>query len=194
MLKSELEDMRMCVSVLVNEYDACLDDKGIIIADLDGDLTSREFGGSEIIGFSRNEAEVSKSVLNKCHSVFHRPFLIEDLKKTVVKLISEKDSFEGENILAVKDFQEDVRLKLDRECVYLDGKRIGLSGNEYALLKILYDNVSQPVSREKLNAVLSSSDGNMCDVYICHLRSKLEKGGSEKFIFTVRGKGYILKI
>ena len=110
------------------------------------------------------------------------------------KLLDEMACFEGENNSVPKAPKEEVRLRLDKESVYLDGKRIGLSGNEFALLKLLYDNLLTPVGREELNEVLSSSDGNMCDVYICRLRTKLEKSGSEKFIFTVRGKGYMLKI
>jgi hypothetical protein len=194
MLRSEIEDMRRDAIVFVNEYDALVDDKRVSIVDLDSELAMRDFGEGEIIGFSRHESAVSKNVLNKCHSVFHRPFLMEDLKKTVGKLLDEQACFEGENNSFFKASEEDVRLRLDKESVYLDGKRIGLSGNEFALLKTLYDNISLPVSREELNTVLSSSEGNMCDVYICRLRTKLEKGGSEKFIFTVRGKGYMLKI
>lgn len=194
MLRSELEEMRRDAVVFVNEYDASIDDKRVIIVDLDSELALRDFGDGEIIGFSRHESSVSKNVLNKCHSVFHRPFLIEDLKKTVGKLLDEMACFEGENNSVPKAPKEEVRLRLDKESVYLDGKRIGLSGNEFALLKLLYDNLLTPVGREELNEVLSSSDGNMCDVYICRLRTKLEKSGSEKFIFTVRGKGYMLKI
>lgn len=194
MLCSELEDMRRDVTVLVNENDAHFDDKDIIIVDLDSESTLRDFGGVDIIGFSRNESLISKSVLNKCHSVFHRPFLTEDMKKTVAKLIDGHTYLEGEKGLLSKAPKEDARLRFDKGSVYLDGKRIGLSGNEYELLKVLYNKLSQPVSREELRAALSSSCGNMCDVYICRLRSKLEKGGSEKFIFTVRGKGYMLNI
>ncbi len=189
MLCAETLDIKSDVSVEINRYA----EGGIVIMDLDSEPYGAELNSDDyIIGFSRNENSVSKSILNKCYSVIHRPFHIDDMKKLVERLVLEK-----EGAVLMPSFQNDIqdeRLKFEKECVSLDGKRIGLSGNEYAVLKVLYENKGNPVSREALNKTLSSSEGNMCDVYICHLRSKLEKGGSEKFIYTVRGKGYTLKI
>ena len=42
--------------------------------------------------------------------------------------------------------------------------------------------------------ILGKDSGNMCDVYICKLRSKLSSVSNEKVIFTVRNKGYMLKL
>lgn len=189
MLCAELEETREIASVHVNQYR----EGGIVILDLDSDGWSASISLSDdIIGFSRNETAVSKSLLNKCHSVMHRPFLIEDLKNTVKKLSAKKSGEESYEPIVSSDKKE--RLRFDKDCVYFDEKRIGLSENEYAVLVLLYEKNAMPVSRVEICEVLSSSDGNICDVYICRLRSKLEKGGSEKLIFTVRGKGYMLKI
>ena len=189
MLRYELEEIKEGVLVYVNEYQ----EGSIVILDLDSDAWSSNISSDDdIIGFSRHEDAISKSVLNKCHNVMHRPFLVEDLINTVKKLAAKSSNHESREAVIVSDRYE--RLRFDKDCVYLDEKRIGLSENEYALLKLLYGRSASPVSREELGGVLSSSDGNICDVYICRLRSKLEKSGSEKFIFTVRGKGYMLKI
>lgn len=195
MIAAELEGMRENISVSVDKYIA----GSIVILDLDGGFAVTSINeGDDIIGFSRKENTISKSVLNKCYSVMHRPFLIEDLKKTVKKLAAsqnETDVFlHGEMPSDEMIKEKTERLRFDKDCVYLDEKRVGLSGNEYAVLSLLYENLAAPVSRERIASVLSSADGNMCDVYICKIRSKLEKSGSEKFIFTVRGKGYMLKI
>ena len=189
MLCAELEDAKENFSVSVNQYR----EGSIVILDLDSDGWSANVSqDDDIIGFSRKEDNISKSLLNKCYSVMHRPFLIEDMKNTVKKLVLKRSDGELLEDAPVAPKQE--RLRFERECVYLDEKRIGLSENEYAVLKLLYEKNAEPVSREEICEVLSSSDGNICDVYICRLRSKLEKGGSEKLIFTVRGKGYMLKI
>ena len=37
------------------------------------------------------------------------------------------------------------------------------------------------------------SETNVVDVYINHLRSKIDKGFDKKLIHTVRGVGYVLK-
>ena len=49
------------------------------------------------------------------------------------------------------------------------------------------------VLREEIDAILSVDDGNMSDVYICHLRRKLDNKLGLKLIYTIRGKGYMLK-
>ena len=189
MLRAELEETKEVFLVVVNQYR----ENSIVVLDLDSDGWSTSISqDDEVIGFSRNETAVSKNLLNKCHSVMHRPFLIEDFKKAVKKLSAKKSGEEGFEPIAVTDKQD--RLRFDKDCVYFDEKRIGLSENEYAVLGLLYEKNATPVSRGEICEVLSSSDGNICDVYICRLRSKLEKGGSEKLIFTVRGKGYMLKI
>ena len=189
MLCAELEEIKEIATVCVNQYR----EGSIVVLDLDSDGWSTSISqDDEVIGFSRNETSVSKNLLNKCHSVMHRPFLIEEFKKTVKKLSAKKSGEEGFEPVAVTDKQD--RLRFDKDCVYLDEKRIGLSENEYALLSLLYEKNSMPVSRGEICEVLSSFDGNICDVYICRLRSKLEKGSSEKLIFTVRSKGYMLKI
>ena len=194
MIAAELEGMKENISVCVDKYV----EGSIVILDLDGGSAANISESDDVIGFSRKENSISKSLLNKCHSVMHRPFLMEELKKTVRKLAASKSDAEvfshRECLLDEAINEKNERLRFDKDCVYLDEKRIGLSGNEYAVLALLYENLAVPVSREQISAVLSSADGNMCDVYICKIRTKLEKSGSEKFIFTVRGKGYMLKI
>ena len=70
MLCSELGEIKENVSVTVNQYS-----KGsIVVLDLDSDVWSASIDTEDpIVGFSRNEGSVSKSILNKCHSVLHRP-------------------------------------------------------------------------------------------------------------------------
>ena len=41
-----------------------------------------------------------------------------------------------------------------------------------------------------LNKIFDVTDGNIVDVYIHHLRKKLEEPFSRKIIYTVRSKGY----
>ena len=108
-------------------------------------------------------------------------------KKTIKELIPHKKEI-------ALDENKNFTLDSDESSLELFGKKVHLSKNEYAMLDKLAENVGLPVSREELNKVLSSSVGNMCDVYICHLRAKLESVSDKKLIFTVREKGYMLKI
>ena len=133
---------------------------------------------------------ISPENVEKCRLLLHRPFLISRF----LEQIEEMGSDEPQTKHSEKP-EADNRLCFLHDClVTLDGRGIRLSENEYALLKRLSDEKGGPVSRLELGRALSSSDGNICDVYICKLRRKLEAGGPERFIYTVRSKGYMLKL
>ena len=72
--------------------------------------------------------------------------------------------------------------------------RIPLTESEWKVLVCLASSEGEAVSRESLRALFDTSDGNISDVYICHLRRKLEDPFGEKMIRTVRGKGYMLSV
>jgi len=74
---------------------------------------------------------------------------------------------------------------------------ISLSPREYALLSLLYKNRGQVVLRKDvLDAVWGEDydDKNNADnVYVSYLRKKLDDTFGVKMIYTIRGKGYMLK-
>ena len=76
------------------------------------------------------------------------------------------------------------------------GKRIELSPKEYDLLDYLATNAGRAVSRNMIVGKVwdQSFEGltRMVDVYISHLRHKLDEGREKKLIRTVRGLGYML--
>ncbi len=80
-----------------------------------------------------------------------------------------------------------------RNAVVLDGERYLLSEYELKVLVSLCERAGSAVSRAELTELLGACAGNICDVYICRLRKKLELGGERKVIYTVRGKGYMTK-
>ena len=199
MLKSEIETLGREYSVKINEYDSEPTVPEMIILDLDSVYANSSLPECDIIGFFKNDMVLRSDITSRCKTVLHRPFSNERLKNIVEALSAGKDSYVAEasdKIINISIPPSDVRLRIDEEecSAYFDGRKIHLSNNEYAILNKLLMHTSEPVSREELNSVLSSSGGNMCDVYVCHLRTKLESGRSERFIFTVRGKGYMLKI
>jgi DNA-binding response OmpR family regulator len=74
------------------------------------------------------------------------------------------------------------------------GRRIDLTSKEYALLEYLMTNPGRVFSRNMIIEHVwdQSFDGltNIVDVYVRHLRSKVDDGHSRKLILTVRGVGY----
>jgi two-component system copper resistance phosphate regulon response regulator CusR len=77
-----------------------------------------------------------------------------------------------------------------------DGKRIELSAKEYSLLEYLLLNSGRILSRSMIVEKIwdQSFEGltNIVDVYIGHLRRKIDEGYDTKLIRTVRGLGYTL--
>jgi len=77
------------------------------------------------------------------------------------------------------------------------GREISLSATEYNLLEHLALNKGRVISRTELTEHIYDTefdrDSNVIDVYINHLRKKLDKGFERQIIHTMRGAGYVLK-
>ena len=65
-----------------------------------------------------------------------------------------------------------------------------LSNHEMVLFKELCHANGEVVSRERIMKLLNADDGNISDVYVCHLRRKLDSQLGTKLIITERGRGY----
>lgn len=90
-------------------------------------------------------------------------------------------------------------LELDRltQQVKRQGKRVELTAKEYSLLEYLMQNPDRVLSRNMIIEHVwdQSFDGitNIVDVYVRHLRSKIDEGNDHKIIRTVRGTGYMIR-
>jgi heavy metal response regulator len=89
-------------------------------------------------------------------------------------------------------------LELDRlsQQVKRSGERIELTSKEYSLLEYLVSNAGRVLSRTMIIEHVwdQSFDGitNIVDVYVRHLRSKVDDPFEQKLIRTVRGVGYTI--
>lgn len=90
-------------------------------------------------------------------------------------------------------------LELDRltQQVKRAGKRIELTVKEYSLLEYLLLHQDRVLSRNMIIEHVwdQSFDGitNIVDVYVRHLRSKVDDGFPHKLIRTIRGSGYAIR-
>ena len=73
-------------------------------------------------------------------------------------------------------------------------REIELTAKEYALLEYLLRHARRPLSRTMIRENIWGYDyygvSNVVDVYVRHLRQKLESHGEPPLIHTVRGVGY----
>jgi two-component system copper resistance phosphate regulon response regulator CusR len=90
-------------------------------------------------------------------------------------------------------------LELDRltQQVKRGRKRVELTAKEYSLLEYLMQNPARVLSRNMIIEHVwdQSFDGvtNIVDVYVRHLRGKIDDPHSVKLIRTVRGTGYMIR-
>ena len=85
----------------------------------------------------------------------------------------------------------------DRHELTYNGEIVELNHREYELVRILMENKNIVLNREKLLDSVCGYDymgeTNIIDVYVRHIRSKLDDRFGIKFITTVRGVGYAVK-
>ncbi|GAK53972.1 response regulator receiver domain protein, CheY-like protein [Candidatus Moduliflexus flocculans] len=78
------------------------------------------------------------------------------------------------------------------------GQEITLTGKEYALLEYLLRNQGRVLTEtlivEHVWDMNYEPGTNVLNVYIHHLRNKIDKGFDKKLLHTIRGAGYVLKI
>lgn len=167
------------------------EEKLFIVADLDTCSLEELNNAPEkatVIGYTREYPSEISEKCKKCSSVFVRPFYVSDF----LEVFGESAMVESKRSSPAKKRHF---LTVDQEAkVALWGDmRIPLSDNECKVLAALCESRGEIVEREKIYALLGAEEGNMGDVYICHLRRKIDNKLGLKLIYTVRGKGYILK-
>ena len=77
------------------------------------------------------------------------------------------------------------------------GSEISLTAKEFDILEYLMQNKGKVLSRDKLSNHIWNYDydggSNVIDVYMYHLRKKIDSGFDEKRIVTVKGAGYMIR-
>ena len=116
------------------------------------------------------------------------PFLIKELRSIIIAPSNTSDPQNSED---AKLFEKCFIADRARHGIVFKNSYINLSEYEFKLLELLCKNANTCVKREDINSLFGTDDGNIADVYICHLRNKLEIPFGIKVIYTVRKKGYL---
>jgi two-component system copper resistance phosphate regulon response regulator CusR len=120
-----------------------------------------------------------------------KPFAFAELLVRV-KALLRRGPVNRSSVVRVAD------LELDRlaQQVRRSGKRIDLTSKEYSLLEYLVSNAGRVLSRTMIVEHVwdQSFNGitNIVDVYVRHLRVKVDDPFEQKLIRTVRGVGYTI--
>ena len=89
-------------------------------------------------------------------------------------------------------------INMDARSVEVDGRRLHVTGKEYAILELLSLRKGTTLTKEMfldhLYGGMDEPELKIIDVFICKLRKKIAVAtGGEHYIETVWGRGYVLK-
>jgi len=121
-----------------------------------------------------------------------KPFAFEELHARIRSLLR-RGAQEKSTVLTIADLELDTVSHKARR----GGRRIELTAKEYALLEFFLRNKERVLTRAAISVHIweySFDTGtNIIDVYINHLRNKVDHNHEKKLIHTVRGAGYVIK-
>ncbi len=124
-----------------------------------------------------------------------KPFHFDELLSRI-RALTRRTQYQQQEVPVNVLTYGNLSVDMNQYIVSREGKAIDLSPRELKLLLYLIENKDRTVTRiQILNAVWGitfDNQTNVVDVYISYLRSKIEKG-EEKYIYTVKGVGYIFK-
>ncbi|PFZ91567.1 response regulator transcription factor [Bacillus wiedmannii] len=122
-----------------------------------------------------------------------KPFQAPELKARIRALLRRSGSLTTKQTIRYKGIE---LLGKDKD-VQVDGQSMKLTLKQYELLEYLVQNSGKILMREQIFDRVWGFDSDttvaIVEVYVHHLRKKLEPFGYQKDIQTVRGIGYILK-
>jgi len=120
-----------------------------------------------------------------------KPFAFKELLARVRALLRRRSEVKTPT-LKIADLELD---PISRR-VTRSGKPIRLTTKEYALLEYMLRNPRKVLSRtligEHVWDMNFDPESNVIDVYVSHLRSKVDRGFELSLIHTLRGQGYLL--
>lgn len=205
-IKKGLEEESYAVDVAYDgvegEYLASTNDYDVVILDImlpkkNGieavrDLRSKNIKTPVLLLTARDTVEDKVKGLNSgADDYLSKPFAFEELLARVRALMRRKDYGLAELKFADLVLDQATR-KAKRGDTVID-----LTSKEYGLLEYFLRNPNKVLTRtmiaEHVWDYTFDSDTNVIDVYVNHLRNKIDKEPLKRLIHTVRGVGYILK-
>lgn len=124
-----------------------------------------------------------------------KPFALEELLARVKALLRRRQPADvSREVLCFADLELDTATRQARRGT----RTINLSTTEYELLALFLRNPRIVLTRGLLMERIWGNDfeggPNVLEVYIGHLRNKLERDGEQRLLQTIRGAGYVLRL
>ena len=186
------------------------------------DVLLPQLNGMEVLRRIRREKDVPVILLTARDAVMDKvagldagaddyvtkPFAIEELLARIRVALKRRESMAAEPTVQAATEPAptpstrvlragDVALDVDRYEVTVSGEPVELTNREFEVLRALMENLNIVMTRDRLASLALGYDfvgeTNIIDVYIRHLRSKIDDRFGIKLITTVRGGGYVIR-
>jgi two-component system, OmpR family, copper resistance phosphate regulon response regulator CusR len=199
-LKEELYAVDVCYDgeealylVQVNSYDLVILD--VMLPKKDGFAVCNEIRRQGnltpvLMLTARDQLEDRVKGLNEgADDYLAKPFAFEELTARIKALLRRTQDYKTKTLTVGELELDPVSRMISRA-----GKSIRLTGKEYALLEYLLRNkgriITQTMIIEHVWDMNYEGMSNVVNVYINHLREKIDKNCGVKYIHTIRGVGY----
>jgi len=183
------------------------------------DVLLPQLNGMEVLRRIRRESDVPVIMLTARDAVMDKvagldagaddyitkPFAIEELLARIRVALKRREAAAAAEPTQASVAEPDhhvlcingVSLDVERHEVKVGDTPIELTNREFEVLKALMENRNVVMSRDRLVQLACGYDfvgeTNIIDVYVRHLRSKIDDQYGIKLITTVRGVGYVIK-
>lgn len=122
-----------------------------------------------------------------------KPFAFSELLARI-RVLLRRGKAEAKTTLEIAD----LKLNLVSHKVSRGNEEIELTGKEYSLLEYFMRNQEKVLTRTMIAEHVWDYNfdtfTNVIDVYVNHLRKKIDKSFSTKLLHTLRGVGYVMKV
>ena len=177
----------------LNPYDVIILD--IMLPEMDGVTVCREIRQKDILTpilmlTAKDEIEDKVTGLSEgADDYLTKPFSFDELLARIRALLRRSQDYKSKELEA-----KDLKLDPLRRLVTRSGEKIDLTGKEYALLEYLLRNRGRTLTPSMILEHVWDMDymgsSNIVNVYINHLRNKIDKDYDIKLIQTIRGHGF----
>jgi len=121
-----------------------------------------------------------------------KPFSFAELLARIQALLRRANNYASQNLVA-----DNLTMDIAARRVFRGEKEIELTGREFSLLEYLLRNKNRIVTESMIISHVWDMNSelftNVVNVYIHHLRKKVDSEFEKKLIHTIRGRGFSLK-